>query len=52
VRERKVVNPLVNHVVCGIEFFRFVRICVIRGTDIEQRCRPAFRLQQFADQIH
>jgi hypothetical protein len=49
--ERQVVNPLVEHVVCGIEYFPVVRLCVVWGTDIEQRCGPAFRLQQFADQI-
>jgi hypothetical protein len=52
VRERQIVKALVNHVVCGIQYVLFVRIGVVRGTGIEQRCCPAFRLQQFADQIH
>jgi hypothetical protein len=52
VRERQVVNPLVDHVVGRIEYFPFVRIRVVCGTHIKQRCCPAFRLQQFADQIH
>jgi hypothetical protein len=44
-RERQAVKPVVDLVVGGIEYFHIVRICVVRGTDIEQRCCPAFRLQ-------
>jgi hypothetical protein len=51
VRQRQVVKPLVEHVVGDINDFGFVR-ALVRGTDIQQWCRPAFRLQQFADQIH
>ena len=51
-RERQVVDPLVDHVVCGIRYYLFVRSRVVCGTDIEQRCCPAIGLQQFADQIH
>jgi hypothetical protein len=50
VRDRKVGSPRVDHVFGDIEYVPFVRIAAVRGAVIERRCRPALRLQQFADQ--
>jgi len=47
VRKRQVVKSIVVNVIVYLDFSRVV---VARGTDIEQRCCPAFGLQRFAHQ--
>jgi hypothetical protein len=49
VRKQQVVGPIVDGVIVGVDFFW---IAIVRATDIEQRCGPAFGLQQSADQRH
>jgi hypothetical protein len=47
VRKQQVVKPIVDNIIVDVDVFR---VAVVGGTDIEQRCCPAFGLQQFADQ--
>jgi hypothetical protein len=46
VRKHKVVKPIVDNVIVDVDD----RCVAVVGTDIQQRCRPAFGLQQSADQ--
>jgi len=44
VRKQQVVKPVVDNVNADIHC-----VAIVGGTDIKQRRRPAFGLQQFAD---
>ena len=46
-RKRQDAQPFVDNV-CGA----ITDLCFARAVDTEQRCCPAVRLQQFADQTH
>jgi hypothetical protein len=48
-RKQQVVKPIVDNVIVDVDV-DFLRADVVGATGIEQRCRPALGLQQFADQ--